>query len=47
MYINFATTYATRPTTKATGYDILFYILIYSARSWFINQEKQVGYELL
>ena len=35
------------PTTKATGYEILLYVLLYSARSWYISQEKQVGYELL
>ena len=39
--------YASRPTTKVTGYEILLYVLLYSARSWYINQEKLVGYELL
>ena len=31
-----------QPTVKATGCEILFYMVLYSAGSWFISQEKQV-----
>ena len=38
---------ASGPTTKETGCEILLYFVLYSARSWCISQEKQVGYELV
>ena len=32
---------------KAAGYEIFLYAVLDSASSWYINQEKQVGYELV
>ena len=38
---------ANRPTANAAGYEILSYVVLYSARSWYISQEKQVVCELI
>ena len=40
-------TYASWPTTKATECEILLYVVLNSARTWYINQKKQAGYELV
>ena len=37
---------ASQPTTKATGCEILLYVILYSAMSRIISQKKQVGFEL-
>ena len=36
-----------RPTTKTTKCEIFLCVVLYSARSWQISQEKQVGDELV
>ena len=36
-----------QPTTKATRCENPLYILLHMARSWYIRQKKQVGYELV
>ena len=38
---------ASRLTSKATGCEILLYVVLYSAMSWCISQGKQVGHELI
>ena len=37
---------ASQPTTKATGCQILLYVILYSAMGRIISQKKQVGFEL-
>ena len=34
---------ASQPTTKATGREILLYVILYSAMSRIMSQKKQVG----
>ena len=36
-----------RPTPKATGCEILLYMVFYSATNQYISQAKQVGHELI
>ena len=36
---------SSRPTMMATGCQILLCVVLYSARSWYISQEKWVGSE--
>ena len=36
---------SSRPTTKTTGWEVLVCMVLYSVRSWYISQEKQVHYE--
>ena len=38
---------ASQPNTKVTGCEILLYVVLYSAKSWYISQKKQLGYELV
>ena len=38
---------AIQPTKKATGCEILLYVVLYVARIRYITHEKQVGYELV
>ena len=37
---------ASQPSTKATGCEMFLYVILYSAMSRIISQEKQVGFEL-
>ena len=37
---------ASQPTTKATGWEIFLYVILYSVMSRIISQKKQVGFEL-
>ena len=36
-----------QPTRKATGCEILFYVVLYTSRRWYISQKKQVAYKLV
>ena len=42
---NFFIGEASGPTKKATGNNILLYVLCYGVMSWFISQGNQIGYD--
>ena len=47
VYLRVSLSNASRPIPKATGCEILLYVVLYSAMSWYISQGKQVGHELI
>ena len=38
---------SSQPTLTETECEVLLYVVLYSAMSWYISQGKQVGHELI